>query len=885
METGKRRAEPVIIRWNGRSIEARLGDDVATALYAAGVRVVGHSRKFHRPLGLSGSFVAGSKGQVDGLANVRLDRTPVRPGLVVEAQNVWPHARLDLLELARLAPRRWLAGGFEHPAWLPSGSRRFQLWEGLLRIAAGGGRAVEADRPGAVVAGDAIAVDVAVVGGGPAGRSAAIAAAAAGKSVTLISRGTMPGAVAEAFGASLPVLPPVVRVFAGYEAAALYRGARLLVAAPHDGGPARLIEPAKIVLATGRRSTPPLVPGADLPGVLDLPTAVGLMRRCRLGRVCLIGTGGLTPIAERLATLGADIVMATAATAVSAIQGQQQVRAVLLEDGRQFLCDAVVHAGPWRPDPVLPFQATASGEFRLAAAALPSHVECVGGAAGPAEPVVYGPRLDERALVCPCMDVTVAEIRRLVVAGTSHVEELKRLTGCGMGPCQGVPCWDLLAAALSALTGRQPDTFGHPSYRAPRGALTLGQAAGLAGLVQPENSVIATAAPGPRGQGGAPGTKAAVAIIGGGIQGLMLAFCLTERGIRDIKVLDAGYWQGGASGRNGTLVRPGFSTPEWTGLFSHSQQLWRSLSRRLGHNVMYSRRGYITLGESDRTAAICEQVVRVSRDYGVGVHALKSEELRRHLPLLDHRKAKAAVIFDEGGVVPHHAAMKALRVACEARGVDLRYQSRVTGIDRQGDRAIGVWLGDERIAADCIVIAAGAHSPSVAALAGVELEGRPWRLEACALEPTRPIFDPAVAMLDRTVYMHQSARGEIVGGCEVTGDAAGLTLASDLPVVAHYARHLVETMPCLADLTILRQWAGHIHASADFGPLLGVHPDCRDLWISAGWSYGIAGAPAGGDLLAQAIATGEIDARMAPFAVDRKRRGKLIDEGAIVVSH
>jgi len=382
-----------------------------------------------------------------------------------------------------------------------------------------------------------------------------------------------------------------------------------------------------------------------------------------------------------------------------------------------------------------------------------------------------------------------------------------------------------------------------------------------------------------------PGAKAAVAIIGGGIQGLMLAFCLAERGIRDIKVFDAGYWQGGASGRNGTLVRPGFSSPEWTRLFSHSQQLWRGLSRRLGHNVMYSRRGYVTLGESDRTAAICEQVVRVNRDCGVAAHALGREELRRHLPLLDRKQVKAAVRFVDGGVVPHHAAMKGLRAACQARGVDLRYQSRVTGIDRQGDRATGLWLGDERVAADCIVIAAGAHSPNVARLAGVELEGRPWRLEACALEPTRPIFDPAVAMLDRTVYMHQSARGEIVGGCEVAGDVAGLTLASDLPVIAHYARHLVEIMPSLADLRILRQWAGHIHASADFGPLLGAHPDCRDLWISAGWSYGIAGAPAGGDLLAKAIATGEVDARMAPFSVDRKRRGKLIEEGAIVVSH
>jgi len=378
--------------------------------------------------------------------------------------------------------------------------------------------------------------------------------------------------------------------------------------------------------------------------------------------------------------------------------------------------------------------------------------------------------------------------------------------------------------------------------------------------------------------------KASVAIVGGGIQGLMLAFCLAERDLRDVLVLDAGYWQGGASGRNGTLVRPGFSSPEWTRLFGHSHRLWLGLSRRLGHNVMVSRRGYVVLAESDRTAAICEQVLRVNGECGVAVRALPSDEFRRRLPAVTHAKVKSAIIFDAGGTAPHHAVMKGLLAACLARGVTIRYQTPVTGIERQGDRAVGVRLGEELVGADSVVIAAGAHSPRVALLAGVELEGRPWRLEACAIEPTRAALGPALAMLDRTVYLHQTARGEIVGGCEVDGDVAGLTLASDLPVLAHYARHLVAMMPSLAGLRILRQWAGHIHATSDFAPLLGPHPDCRDLWVTAGWSYGIAGAPAGGDLLAKAIVTGQIDDRMAPFAVDRKRRGKLIQESAIVVT-
>ena len=94
-----------------------------------------------------------------------------------------------------------------------------------------------------------------------------------------------------------------------------------------------------------------------------------------------------------------------------------------------------------------------------------------------------GAGLNRRALVCPCMDVTVAEVLDLVAQGIDHVEEIKRLTACGMGPCQGVPCWDQLAATLAATSGRPVASFGNPTYRPPRAGLTLAQAAGLHGLV------------------------------------------------------------------------------------------------------------------------------------------------------------------------------------------------------------------------------------------------------------------------------------------------------------------------------------------------------------------------------------------------------------------
>ena len=119
--------------WDGRTVSAREGDSLAAALYGAGIRVLERSRKFHRPRGLSGAFVNGVMGRVDGVPNVRLDVAPALPGVVAASQNAWPNARFDILAAARLLPRRWLRMGFERPRLLPSGTRRFAYWERLLR--------------------------------------------------------------------------------------------------------------------------------------------------------------------------------------------------------------------------------------------------------------------------------------------------------------------------------------------------------------------------------------------------------------------------------------------------------------------------------------------------------------------------------------------------------------------------------------------------------------------------------------------------------------------------------------------------------------------------------------------------------------------------------
>ena len=384
---------------------------------------------------------------------------------------------------------------------------------------------------------------------------------------------------------------------------------------------------------------------------------------------------------------------------------------------------------------------------------------------------------------------------------------------------------------------------------------------------------------------GNPGlpTKANVVIIGGGIQGLSVAYNLARLGERNVLVLDAGYFQGGASGRNGTLIRGGFMSDAWTGLFALSNRRWIELSKRLHRNVMFSRRGYLMVAEKPETAAGFEQALPVHAKHGVQSRRLSSKELHKIAPALNRNVALEAIFLPEGGVSPHHAAMQGYLEGCHEMGVQVRYGTPVTHIAARGSHLDGVVASGCDIRVDHLVIAAGAASVAVAGLAGAELPGFPMRIECMALDPTRSILRPAVAFIDRLCYVSQTARGEIVGGAEVA-ESPKASLACDLPAMAATAKVYRDMLPCLAQLRILRHWAGLIHATEDFGPLLGAHPAYSNMWITAGWSYGFASAPAVGELLAHTILSGKTHELLQPFSVDRFRRNAPVKEAGIVLA-
>jgi heterotetrameric sarcosine oxidase alpha subunit len=181
------RSRALQARFDARVLTGFAGDTLASALLAAGHRLVARSFKYHRPRGI---FSAGSE-EPNALVelrsgarrepNVKATTIELYDGLEARSQNRWPSLHFDLLAVSScLSP--FLAAGFYYKTFMWPASFWERVYEPLIRRAAGLGRAAGESDPDGYEQAYAFC-DLLVVGGGPSGLAAAVAAARSGARV------------------------------------------------------------------------------------------------------------------------------------------------------------------------------------------------------------------------------------------------------------------------------------------------------------------------------------------------------------------------------------------------------------------------------------------------------------------------------------------------------------------------------------------------------------------------------------------------------------------------------------------------------------------------------------------------------------------------------
>lgn len=378
--------------------------------------------------------------------------------------------------------------------------------------------------------------------------------------------------------------------------------------------------------------------------------------------------------------------------------------------------------------------------------------------------------------------------------------------------------------------------------------------------------------------------KAEVVIVGAGIMGLSIAYNLARNhGITDITVLDQTYLCGGASGRNGGGVRAQFSSEENIRLMQESIRICRDFASEMKINVWFRQGGYLFLVRSEAGRRTLERSVAVQNQCGLATRMLTPREAQEIVPELSVEGVVAASYNPEDGVVFPWPFVWGYAQSAEKLGVEIATFTTVKGFRTRGPRIEAVVTDRGEIRTRKVVNAAGAWSPEVARLLGVELPNRPHRHEICSTEPLKLWLKPLVADLSTGLYFSQSMRGEIVGGIGNEDVPGGLDMGSSHKFLALYGRALLQACPILGSVKVLRQWAGCYDLTPDANPIVGAVDEVEHFYQASGFmGHGFMMAPVMGRLIAQHIAEEADLPLFRRWNLRRFKEGRLLQESMII---
>ncbi len=354
------RTRSVTFTFNGKSYQGHAGDTLASALLANGVHLVARSFKYHRPRGIlsAGSEEPSALIQLERGGhtepNLRATQIELYEGLSAASQNAWPNVNFDVGAVNGLLSKIFVAG-FYYKTFMHPQSLWMKLYEPLIRHAAGLGKAPKEPDPDRY---DKMHVhcDVLVVGAGPAGLTAALAAARTGARVILADEQNELGGSLLTSGETVDGLPaaqwiakieaelaacPEIRVLRRTTAAGYYDHNHLTLterrtdhlprgAAPHLSRQ-RLwnVRAKRVVLATGGHERPLVFADNDRPGIMLAGAVRTYVNRYGVtpGKRAVLLTNNDSAYAAALDMQAAGIAIAAIVDVRTAVNGPLAVKA------------------------------------------------------------------------------------------------------------------------------------------------------------------------------------------------------------------------------------------------------------------------------------------------------------------------------------------------------------------------------------------------------------------------------------------------------------------------------------------------------------------------------------------------------------------------------
>ncbi|WP_421591011.1 NAD(P)/FAD-dependent oxidoreductase [Shinella sp. M27] len=341
-----------------------------------------------------------------------------------------------------------------------------------------------------------------------------------------------------------------------------------------------------------------------------------------------------------------------------------------------------------------------------------------------------------------------------------------------------------------------------------------------------------------------------IAIIGGGIAGISLAYFLSPH--RSVVVLERedalGYHSTGRSAAEFTLRD---NAPLVNALARASHAFLMEPPAGFADVPLLIERGSIILGTEDKATLVRERFEQ-AKALGIAVEWLDEATMLSRAPMLKPSYAAAAYFDPDYWDIEVDALLQAYARYARRHGAQILEKRQLTGARRVGNQWL-VETNEETIAAGTVVNAAGGWADTVASLCGVTPMGIvPHRRTAITVDLPEGIDAsrlPEINEVEEIFYFKPEGGRLLASPADATPCEAADVQPEELDVA--YAAHYVEEATTLNVRRIFKSWAGLRSFSADRLPVIGLARDAENFfWLAGQGGYGILTSPALGSLAA-----------------------------------
>jgi sarcosine oxidase subunit beta len=377
--------------------------------------------------------------------------------------------------------------------------------------------------------------------------------------------------------------------------------------------------------------------------------------------------------------------------------------------------------------------------------------------------------------------------------------------------------------------------------------------------------------------------RASVAIIGGGIVGASIAYNLAIRGTSDTAVLEKSKVASGSTSASLGGFRHQFSTEISVRLSQRSVAILERFEKLTGYDPLIRHDGYLFVASSPASVQQLQDNQKLQRRLGVAVEFLSQGELRETYPFYRFDGILGGTLCRDDGHASTMAVLQGYITTAKKLGVQVRENTEVVAIDRnQNGFLIRTSKGD--LAADSVVVAAGAYSGIVGNLASVNIPIKPYPRKVLV---TRSFLDgvplqiPLIVDVDSTFAFGREGKGLIMANNEETESSFELNFPPDYD--ERVAREAFKRVPATKGCSLSYANAGLYEMTPDANPIVCEIPNVQGLYCCSGFAgHGFMHAPAIGELLAELISRGTTSLDISPYHISRFGEGPHPPERLII---